>query len=108
LFLQHLTDVFCIYFALVRVPLFLGITTTLLFILVFLYLYVYLYYIHSIAANQESWKLKSPYAIPFATLCMVSSGVFYCLAFWPIWNWLTPVVLIVEFLGLVAILSLAG
>ena len=60
------------------------------------YLILYLKYIRKIPGE---WEEYWPQAIPIATVCAVSSLVAFCVAFWPVWSWLTIPCVFVLFLG---------
>ena len=60
------------------------------------YLILYLKYIRKIPGE---WEEYWPQAIPIATVSAVSSLVAFCVAFWPVWSWLTIPCVFVLFLG---------
>ena len=45
------------------------------------------------------WEEYWPQAIPIATVLAVGSLIGFCVAFWPVWGWLTIHAIFVLFLG---------
>ena len=60
------------------------------------YLILWLKYIKKI---EVEWEDYWPQAIPIATVCAVVSLLAFCVAFWPVWGWLTVPGVFVLFLG---------
>ena len=60
------------------------------------YLILYLKYFKKISGEWEDYW---PQAIPIATSCAVGSLLAFCVAFWPVWGWLTVPGIFVIFLG---------
>ena len=88
-----------------EVSFYLGVVACFLFISIFVYLNLYFTHVRKIKFEYDQWKIYAPYAIPIATVCMLLSGLFFTLAFWPLWTYLTPFILFAEFLGVIAVLS---
>jgi len=65
-------------------------------LLMAMYLIVYLKYIKKIAVEWEDYW---PQAIPVATVMAVVSLLSFCVAFWPVWGWLTLPSIFILFLG---------
>ena len=60
------------------------------------YLIIWVKYIKKFPGE---WEEYWPQAIPIATVMAVSSLVAFCVAFWPVWGWLTIPGIFVLFLG---------
>ena len=60
------------------------------------YLIIYIKYIKKFPGE---WEEYWPQAIPIATFCAVASLIAFCVAFWPVWGWLTLPAIFVLFLG---------
>jgi len=50
--------------------------------------------------NSDLWQVYCPRVIPIMTLNGVLCGIFLMRCFWPVWGFLTPFILGVEFFGL--------
>ncbi|XP_038070949.1 transmembrane protein 128-like [Patiria miniata] len=66
------------------------------------YLIVYLSWIKKIS----DWEKASPMAIPLATGSFVLGGICLNIAIWPVYGFLTPLMLFTLFMGVVVIVSL--
>mmetsp|Transcript_579 Transcript_579/g.1528 ORF Transcript_579/g.1528 Transcript_579/m.1528 type:complete len:174 (+) Transcript_579:96-617(+) len=65
-------------------------------LLVAAYLILYVKYILKMPGE---WEEYAPRAIPVATVCAVGSLIAFCVAFWPVWGWLTVPAIFCLFLG---------
>eukprot|EP00743_Colponemidia_sp_Colp-15_P006506 GILK01007005.1.p1 GENE.GILK01007005.1~~GILK01007005.1.p1 ORF type:complete len:201 (+),score=26.18 GILK01007005.1:280-882(+) len=70
----------------------LGINIAIIF-----YLSIYLPYI---ARVEEEWDIYCPRVIPVATVVGISNSICFSVALWPVWGWVTLIILAVLFMGL--------
>ena len=75
----------------------LGIACTVVATIVFLYLSCYLSYIKRV----ESWEVASPKGIPTLTLFGSLAILLYTIALWPVYGFLTPVIVGVLTFGMI-------
>ncbi len=51
-------------------------------------------------SNSDLWNVYCPRVIPIMTLNGVLCGIFLMRCFWPVWGFLTPLILGIEFFGM--------
>nr|XP_060633958.1 transmembrane protein 128-like [Anolis sagrei ordinatus] len=68
------------------------------------YCIVYLEWYHGI----EDYDTTYPALIPITTACFIAAAVCFNISLWPVWSFLTPLILFVQFMGIVMLVSLLG
>ncbi|XP_064383064.1 transmembrane protein 128-like [Halichondria panicea] len=56
--------------------------------------------------THKNWSTKAPVPVAVATATVISGGVCMTVAVWPVWEFLTLVILPVLFMGFISIISL--
>lgn len=56
----------------------------------------------------EDYDVQYPVLIPITTVTFIAAAVCFNVALWPIWSFITPVVLFIQFMGVVMLVSLLG
>ncbi|XP_028600151.2 transmembrane protein 128 [Podarcis muralis] len=82
----------------------LGICLLIISLSVAFYCIIYLEWYHGI----EDYDATYPALIPITTASFIAAAVCFNISLWPIWSFLTPVVLFVQFMGIVMLVSLLG
>jgi len=57
-------------------------------------------------ASSDDWETLYPAAIPSATLFIVCGGFCLNVALWPVWSFLTPVILFTLLMGVIIIVAM--
>ncbi|XP_015744273.1 transmembrane protein 128 [Python bivittatus] len=65
---------------------------------------IYLEWYHGIADYETSY----PTLIPITTASFIAAAVCFNISLWPVWSFLTPLVLFIQFMGIVMLVSLLG
>ncbi|XP_062991710.1 transmembrane protein 128 [Elgaria multicarinata webbii] len=68
------------------------------------YCIIYLEWYHGI----EDYDACYPALIPATTASFIAAAVCFNISLWPIWSFLTPLVLFIQFMGIVMLVSLLG
>ncbi|XP_065591856.1 transmembrane protein 128 [Cyrtonyx montezumae] len=68
------------------------------------YCIIYLEWYHGI----EDYDVQYPVLIPVTTVTFIAAAVCFNVALWPVWSFITPVVLFIQFMGVVMLVSLLG
>ncbi|KAM3831430.1 transmembrane protein 128 [Vipera latastei] len=68
------------------------------------YCIIYLEWYHGIADYETSY----PTLVPITTACFIAAAVSFNISLWPVWSFLTPLVLFIQFMGIVMLVSLLG
>ena len=63
-------------------------------------------YLPFIAGIEEDWETYCPSIIPVMSVSGLATAVLTLVALWPVWGWLTPLILIVLFMGYTMVLTL--
>ncbi|KAB2019271.1 hypothetical protein ERO13_D08G259900v2 [Gossypium hirsutum] len=79
-----------------RMPLYLGLVSTVLNVAIFFYMSMLTW---SVRRFDEKWELLSINALPFLTLLGLISFCLLCFALWPIWGFLTLPLLFTLFMA---------
>ncbi|XP_059159329.1 transmembrane protein 128-like [Physella acuta] len=58
--------------------------------------------------SSEEWENKYPRAVPIATAAFILGIICLSVSLWPVWGWLTPVILLILFMGGVVIIAMLG
>ncbi|XP_072042050.1 transmembrane protein 128-like [Amphiura filiformis] len=66
----------------------------------------YLIVICSWIRKIEDWEIHAPIAIPMATTTFIMGGLCVNIALWPVYGFLTPLMLFTVFMGFVVLVSL--
>ncbi|XP_033016617.1 transmembrane protein 128 [Lacerta agilis] len=82
----------------------LGICLLIISLSVAFYCIIYLEWYHGI----EDYDAIYPALVPITTASFIAAAVCFNISLWPIWSFLTPVVLFVQFMGIVMLVSLLG
>ncbi|XP_064007524.1 transmembrane protein 128 [Pogoniulus pusillus] len=69
-----------------------------------LYCILYLEWYHGI----EDYDTQYPALIPITTATFIAAAVCFNVALWPVWTFMTPVLLFIQFMGVVMFVSLLG
>ncbi|XP_061848910.1 transmembrane protein 128 isoform X2 [Colius striatus] len=56
----------------------------------------------------KDYDAQYPALIPITTAAFIAAAICFNVAFWPIWSFITPVLLFVQFMGVVMLVSLLG
>uniref|UniRef100_A0A8C3KXE9 Transmembrane protein 128 n=1 Tax=Chrysolophus pictus TaxID=9089 RepID=A0A8C3KXE9_CHRPC len=56
----------------------------------------------------EDYDVQYPVLIPITTVTFIAAAVCFNVALWPVWSFITPVVLFIQFMGVVMLVSLLG
>ncbi|RKP12690.1 hypothetical protein BJ684DRAFT_11133, partial [Piptocephalis cylindrospora] len=56
--------------------------------------------------NYSRWEQELPKEITTATLTGIVSGLCFVMAFWPMWGFLTPLILFAIFIGFLSVCEL--
>ncbi|XP_019381929.1 PREDICTED: transmembrane protein 128 isoform X1 [Gavialis gangeticus] len=56
----------------------------------------------------EDYDAKYPVLIPVTTATFIAAAICFNVALWPVWSFLTPVLLFTQFMGVVMLISLLG
>lgn len=81
-----------------------GLIFTGLISVIFLYLIFWCSWIKGI--HSDNWETYSPYSIPIATFCGVSSSFCWFIAFYGVYGYKTPIILFILLMGFVTSVSL--
>ncbi|XP_070613435.1 transmembrane protein 128 isoform X2 [Erythrolamprus reginae] len=68
------------------------------------YCIIYLEWYHGIADYETSY----PTLVPITTANFIAAVVCFNISLWPVWSFLTPLVLFIQFMGIVMLVSLLG
>ncbi|TYH60507.1 hypothetical protein ES332_D08G298000v1 [Gossypium tomentosum] len=79
-----------------RMPLYLGLVSTVLNVAIFFYMSMLTW---SVRRFDEKWELLSINSLPFLTLLGLISFCLLCFALWPIWGFLTLPLLFTLFMA---------
>ncbi|XP_063165980.1 transmembrane protein 128 [Candoia aspera] len=82
----------------------LGSCLLVLSLLVAFYCVIYLDCYCGVADYETSY----PALIPITTASFIASAVCFNISLWPVWSFLTPLVLFTQFMGIVMLVSLLG
>ena len=58
--------------------------------------------------TTDDWDKEYPSAVPVATFSFIVGSLCIMKSLWPVWGFITPVILSVLFMGVVVIISMAG
>ncbi|XP_019620726.1 PREDICTED: transmembrane protein 128-like [Branchiostoma belcheri] len=68
------------------------------------FLIVWLSWIKGVSTDE--WEKRYPSAIPTATASFIIGGLCCMVGLWPVWGFLTPIILFTLFMGVVMVISL--
>ncbi|CAG5121465.1 unnamed protein product [Candidula unifasciata] len=58
--------------------------------------------------STDEWETRYPSAVPVATASLVLGIICLCVGLWPVWGFLTPVILLVLLMGTVVVVAMVG
>ncbi|BFY98195.1 hypothetical protein BsWGS_01235 [Bradybaena similaris] len=58
--------------------------------------------------SSDEWETRYPSAVPVATASLVLGIICLCIGLWPVWGFLTPVILLVLLMGTVVVVAMVG
>ncbi|XP_009082931.1 PREDICTED: transmembrane protein 128 [Acanthisitta chloris] len=56
----------------------------------------------------EDYDAQYPALIPITTATFIAAAICFNVALWPVWSFLTPLLLFIQFMGVVMLVSLLG
>ncbi|XP_074947960.1 transmembrane protein 128 isoform X1 [Phalacrocorax aristotelis] len=56
----------------------------------------------------EDYDAQYPALIPITTATFIAAAVCFNIALWPVWSFMTPLLLFIQFMGVVMLVSLLG
>ncbi|KAK9762298.1 hypothetical protein K7432_012113 [Basidiobolus ranarum] len=75
-------------------------------VLIFLYIAIYLPYIAGTPVDLKNWRVTIPRHVQASTSLGVASYFSFTIACWPIWGFMSPIVVFVEAIGFLALFSM--
>ncbi|ORX92308.1 hypothetical protein K493DRAFT_408899 [Basidiobolus meristosporus CBS 931.73] len=83
-----------------------GIFSFGLSVLIFVYVAVYLPYIAGTPVDMKNWRITIPRHVQASTFSGVVSYFSFTIACWPIWGFMSPLIVFVEAIGFLALFSM--
>uniref|UniRef100_A0A8B9BAN3 Transmembrane protein 128 n=1 Tax=Anser brachyrhynchus TaxID=132585 RepID=A0A8B9BAN3_9AVES len=56
----------------------------------------------------EDYDVRYPILIPISTTTFIAAAICFNVALWPVWSFMTPLLLFIQFMGVVMLVSLLG
>ncbi|KFV06969.1 Transmembrane protein 128, partial [Tauraco erythrolophus] len=56
----------------------------------------------------EDYEAQYPALIPIATTTFIAAAICFNIALWPVWSFMTPLLLFIQFMGVAMFISLLG
>uniref|UniRef100_A0A0B6Y7G8 Transmembrane protein 128 n=1 Tax=Arion vulgaris TaxID=1028688 RepID=A0A0B6Y7G8_9EUPU len=58
--------------------------------------------------SSDEWEQRYPSAVPVATASLIIAIICLCIGLWPVWGFLTPIILLILLMGTVVVIAMVG